>query len=315
MNKLSALILVFVTSCFVSVAETRVARRWYDSQIVDNGTLDCVVGAGVSRLTVEARAAMHGVKESKGVSPQSWGIELVMADGTSCDITVGWGNTMFGDFTDERYLSVSGLDEKSVARFTKNVNTHDGFNTLIVEFSDLAGCVYVGDDFLNYAGNVTLQSPVVEVKLISHGKLELQSMCVESGTPVSLDSGLDDEALAEASRPGQTAPLGVWHYFDRDNDASYAQPGGDYDLLVVNDPECDGCFLILYFDGARVNASQWHRGMIKGVLTPTPFKGRYELKWYDAGMEPVDDECHASVDDNILTVHFPLHHSQLRYCR
>ncbi|MDE6403361.1 MAG: hypothetical protein K2K86_06105, partial [Muribaculaceae bacterium] len=125
MNKLSALILVFVTSCFVSVAEMRVTRQWYDSQIVDNGTLACAVGSGVSRLTVEARAAMHGVKESKGVSPQSWGIELVMADGTSCDITVGWGNTMFGDFTDERYLSVSGLDEKSVARFTKNVNTHD----------------------------------------------------------------------------------------------------------------------------------------------------------------------------------------------
>lgn len=316
MKTLSAILALILSSGLVAMAETRVTRQWIDNQIVDNDTLTCNVEAGTTRLLVETRAAMHGVKESKGTSRQVWGVEFVMVDGTRQMVTVGWGNSMYGDFTDERYLSVSGLGADSPVKFTRNVNTHDGPNTLIVDVEDgTLGKVFVGDDLLNYAGTVQLNSPIAEVKLFSRGKLEIMSMCVEYGIPVDLNSGLDDAAIAEASRPGQEAPLGLWHYFDRDNDASYAQPGGDYDLLVARDPADDGRFLIIYIAGARVNAGEWRTGMIKGVLTPTRFKGRYELKWYDAGMELVDDECHASVENNILTVHFPLHHSQLRYSR
>ena len=317
MNKPLVLIVMIVASCFCSIAEERVSRTWFDEQTIHDDTLVCPLADGVERLLIDVRAAMHGVKESKGVSPQSWGLEFVMADRSRRQLIVGWGNTMFGDFTDERFLSMEGLDGQSTVRFTRNVDTHDGPNSLIVETDgSKTANVYIGDDLVNYAGTLTLSSPVVEVRLFARGKLDLMSLCIVTGVPVNLDSGLDSDAIAEASVPGQEAPLGVWHYFDRDNDAAYAVPGGDYDLLVVRDPESDGgAFLILYLGGARVNAAGWRSGMIKGRLTPTHFKDRYDLKWYDAGMEPVDDECHASVDGDIFTIQFPLHHAQLRYSR
>lgn len=294
----------------------RVDRQWAENRTIENSSLSWTIPADAASVTVEACVAMDGPSDSHGIDPCDWQLILTLADGSWREITVGWGNVDFGDFADSRYLMVSGVADEPV-RFTSGVDMYSGDNTVVIEIAPpgTSARVYVGNDMLSYVGEIRLPSPLCEVAVGTARRLTLALMCVESVAPESLDSGLDEDALAAACEPGQKSPLGLWHYFDRDNDAAYARPGGVYSLAVVADTENAGSFIILYVDGARVNASGWTPGMIKGRLTPTKFAGRYRLQWWDANKARVNDECNAIVEDDMLTLIFPLLHSQLRYSR
>ncbi len=299
-----------------SVAETRITRQWIDGRDLHNDSLIIHLPEAAHHQLIEVCGEMAGVRETFPKSSKTWGLDLHLADGSHRSIILGWGNTLYGDFNEKRFLSVSGLDNDKTAYVFDNVDLYTGANILVVEIdNDNRAGIYVGDDLMNYVGTVSLPAAAVDAVIFSHGKFKLCDACVESQFVISQASGLDDGALTAASLPGQPAPLGLWHYLDRDNDAAYARLGGEYDLIVVSDPHNTDHYLIIYLDGASVNSSRWKKGMIKGRLEPTKFVDRYKLLWYDANFEPVEDETHASVEEGILTIYFPLHHSQLRYCR
>lgn len=311
MRWLSALIIMLA----VGTLQARVSRQWTENRILDNSSMAWTIPVKASTVTIETCVAMKGPKDTRGVDPCRWQLTLALVDGSRHEIIVGWGNTDFGDFSDSRYLEVTGVQSDPV-RFTGGVDLYSGDNTVVVESHSPGNAkVYIGNDVMDYVGEINLSSPICEVAVGTSGRLELAIMSIECEIPWNLDSGLDADRLAAACEPGQSAPLGLWHYFDRDNDAAYARPGGTYSLAVVPDPEQADCFLILYIDGARVNASKWEPGMIKGRLTPTKFAGRYRLEWWDAGMTLIHDEANAIVEPDMLTLNFPLLHSQLRYSR
>ena len=298
-----------------ATVQARVSRQWTENRTIDNSSMSWSIPTGASDVTIETCIAMKGPKDTRGTDPCSWQLTLALVDGSRRDITVGWGNTDFGDFSDSRYLEVKGVSS-GAKRFTGGVEMYSGDNTLVIEtdYPDKAK-VYIGNDVMNYVGEIDLRSPIREVAVGTSGQLELAIMSIECEITDNLDSGLDAEGLAAACEAGQAAPMGLWHYFDRDNDAAYARPGGLYSIAVVPDREESGSYLILYIDGAKVNSSKWKSGMIKGRLTPTKFAGRYLLEWWDANMERVRDEANAIVEPDMLTLNFPLLHSQMRYSR
>lgn len=126
-------------------------------------------------------------------------------------------------------------------------------------------------------------------------------------------TGWTADALA-ARLASSVDPLeGVWTYFDRENDPAHARPGGRYRLAVV--AAGDGSYDLIYTGGAEVNSSAWLAGMRKGRLVPTPFEGNYDLVWYDAMMEPVENDVSATVADGLMTLNFPLMKTRLRFSR
>lgn len=315
--KLAGIVALLAVS--VLAVNARVDRRWIEACSLDceNMPLAHDVSAGYELLTVEVCAAMKGLRDTRRTDAPVWGVVLTLADSTARCITLEWGNTDPGDFTDVRYLTVSGLDTEPCRR-ESNVNVYGGDNTLIIEVaSDRVARAYVGSDVMNYAGQVALATGVVGVEIFTTGKLDVGVGCLEAEYGPELNTGYDHDAIEAAAVPGPDAPLaGIWQYLDRDNDPDYARPGGQYTLALVPDPDVQGGYLMLYVAGAVVERDRWHEGMLKGRLTPLPFVGRYSLEWYDARGHRVDDEANASVgDDGVLTLNFPLLHAQLRYCR
>lgn len=114
---------------------------------------------------------------------------------------------------------------------------------------------------------------------------------------------------------------GYWKYLDRVTpERGSVQTGGRYLVAIVKDDDetaVDGALLIVYADGAVTNADMWERGFVKGKLVPTSFPGHYNLVWYDSKRNAIDmGESSAQFDGlNLLTLHFPLLKSQLRFER
>lgn len=121
--------------------------------------------------------------------------------------------------------------------------------------------------------------------------------------------------ISKKSLREDAAPVeGVWEYFDRDNDPAICRLGGSYTLGITSDD--DGSLAIVYLGGAEVNASQWKPGMIKGRLVPTPFHNHYNLLWTDATMNPIDEECSATLEPSgTLRLDFPLLKTTFRLSR
>lgn len=123
----------------------------------------------------------------------------------------------------------------------------------------------------------------------------------------------DSLLAAYSTKRTPSAPEGLWQYLDRNTDPAYMRPGGTYTLAIIpSGPN----FNIIYIDGAEINASRWHKGMLKGTLRPTPFQGHYNLTWYDAELHPHTAECSATLESPLLLrLDFPLLKSSLRLTR
>lgn len=292
-----------------------VSRQWTGNCVIAGSAMVWSLPTGYSRMGLEACVAMEGPSDRRGADRHSWSLVLMLADGTRHTVTVGWGNSDHGDFTDTRYLSVTGVMPAPV-RLTSDVDLYSGDNSIVVEIDTPGEAqVYVGNDVMNHVGAISLSAPVDSVAIGTDGKIGLAFMAIECEHDPVLDSGLDDRALEMACDPALRAPAGLWRYLDRDNNAEYARPGGYYTLVIVPDPEEPDAFLLLYYDGAKVNAAAWKPGMIKGRMTPTRFEGRYRLQWRNADKSLLRDESHAILEGDILTLSFPLHQSVLRFSR
>ena len=106
---------------------------------------------------------------------------------------------------------------------------------------------------------------------------------------------------------------GEWGYFDRQMDESLLHLGGDYRLLIVK--EAPGVYNIYYLSGAKLNPGRWHAGMLKGKLTET-VPDRYQLHWRDADGDWMTYGLRAALEeDDLLTLMFPAHASNMRFVR
>jgi len=106
--------------------------------------------------------------------------------------------------------------------------------------------------------------------------------------------------------------LGFWRYFDRNTDDSRFELGGKYTIALV---PTDSGYDILYISGANRFSSYWSPYMKKGALVRTPFYNQYEIHWFTADKNLYFDECYASVSEDILTLHFPIQQSTVRFYR
>lgn len=153
--------------------------------------------------------------------------------------------------------------------------------------------------------------------IVALGKPEIELVVSEAYTRAAGAEVLPvtaDEIMERSRRQDAAKVEGVWEYLDRDNDSSLCRLGGNYRLGVTTD--AGGALVIVYLEGAKVNASDWKPGMIKGRLVPTPFQNHYDLLWIDATMQPINEECSATLEPaGTLRLDFPLLKTTFRLSR
>lgn len=108
---------------------------------------------------------------------------------------------------------------------------------------------------------------------------------------------------------------GRWKYLDRELNATMADLGGKYGI-EIRCIESD-IFEIIYIDGASIKQEKWNSPRLKGILKSTQFQNNYDLIWYDANGNVLEDDNNAQIseDGSILTLKFPIFKSQLRFSR
>lgn len=103
---------------------------------------------------------------------------------------------------------------------------------------------------------------------------------------------------------------GYWVVFDRDLEEDLLKMGGKYTFACV---KSDNGYKMLYYEGGQVNSGSWSPGEVKIELHPTAFDGIYDVTWYDAMKEKLDNELKAQAGDgNTLVIQFPYQTSKLR---
>lgn len=115
-----------------------------------------------------------------------------------------------------------------------------------------------------------------------------------------------DKKMAESSDPIE----GYWIYLDRSTDDRFFELGGKYTIAIIKE---DAGYNVLYVDGAELYSGYWIPYMSKGRLSETPFVGHFDLEWHDAMKNIIDDETYAVLSDFVLTFHFPIQKSQVRF--
>lgn len=122
------------------------------------------------------------------------------------------------------------------------------------------------------------------------------------------------EQLAEHIRASADPMEGFWEYLDRSTDPAKSVMGGHYTLATVRRNDV---YDIVYIKGAEVAADSWQPLQVKGVLTPTIFRGNYDMEWISADMQKISDDTDAQLSDDsaILTLRFPVLGAQVRMRR
>lgn len=128
---------------------------------------------------------------------------------------------------------------------------------------------------------------------------------------VGIESGFDERSLSDALNNDRDPLTGYWAYLDRKTDDKHFTLGGKYQIAIVKSSETT--YSIVYLTGAELYPELWKPYTLKGRLTVTPFIGNYNLEWTDAQGKVITDESFASFQDGILTLHFPLYGSTVRF--
>ena len=125
-----------------------------------------------------------------------------------------------------------------------------------------------------------------------------------------VDEYYDPKDLEEIFKTSEDPLEGYWTVFDRELDEDLLKLGGSYMLGCVKD---DDKYYLVYLEGANINRNAWREGDVKATLTPTHFRGVYDVTWYDSMKEPMSKDIKAQRGDgNTLTIQFPYQSSQLR---
>lgn len=199
----------------------------------------------------------------------------------------------------------------------KNVNLHDGLNLVRIVYDGELTTVCIGDKKLNVVAELTDVGYVrgshfgIYVGKGAHAAVERIVVHTTHNVANDLATSWTAESIEEHFATSTDANEGYWSYLDRNLDDSHLRLGGRYKVALIKTN--DG-YDIIYIDGAKVCGSDWRCGMKKGSLKRTRFADSYDLVWYDAEKRVFNVDVYASIDDScILTLHFPIRKSQLRF--
>ncbi|MBR3100303.1 MAG: hypothetical protein IKH19_00950 [Muribaculaceae bacterium] len=202
---------------------------------------------------------------------------------------------------------------------TQGVNLYDGLNSIMVQVNEQETIVSVGDKELTTVLTIPTQHRPVPVGVGAFvgpaGKTEIERMVTAFTVDhhVDVDTPWTIEALDSHFADSDDPLEGYWRYLDRDMEDRWLRLGGRYTLALV--ATSDG-YDIIYVDGAQTKRQQWVAGKLKGHLRKTSFVDNYDATWIDATMLPIDKDVYASFDNGtILTLHFPVYKSQLRFAK
>ncbi|MCM1022125.1 MAG: hypothetical protein NC343_07500 [Muribaculum sp.] len=206
--------------------------------------------------------------------------------------------------------------------FTKGFDYARGFNSLACEWRDGALFLAGGRNHTELLFTLQNERPPSKgyCRIISSENIDLECVVIENSTAANAEELTDSRWTKQRidTQFAMTAdPLeGYWEYFDLKAEYDKARPGGRYRLAIIRSDE--NSYDMLYIDGARTNANRWKPLMRKGRLLFTPFQDNYTLEWYDAMMQPVDNEvgANATVENRaLLSLNFPLFGFTLRLAK
>ena len=211
------------------------------------------------------------------------------------------------------------------------VNLYGGYNILTVESDGRSMEIWIGEDRTFSAGTVDAFAGAERIVLSGTRDLKVEYMVYEprENMAAELTTMYSIDEIESSYGPDASGMEGKWTFLDRDTNARWAEPGGKYRLAVMKYDAsklsnriyrlADGrepVYTVLYMGNGVVNGPAWQPGMVKGLLYPTVFSNHYDLVWYDAYMEPMDEELSADLPGNaILSFNIPLMHSVMRFSR
>lgn len=281
--------------------------------------------SNLSELSVETRCAIKE-RNSRKYQNCSFGIYWPLPDNRTCKVSVHDISGKSSDFIGQNEIEIrvtilSDTDSTLLISksFNKNVSTDGGANSLQVSFSNDSGAkINFGNSFLSNQIEIPDEYSAIphNAYLFVNGKARVLITSAQWTTnkPNELKTKWN-LALIKEQITDETSENAIWKYLDRETDSRYTRLGGIYNFATVK--EDDGTVSIIYLSGAKTNNSIWHEGMLKGRLTKNLLVNDYDLEWYDADMNLLEHECHATMSDDrkIFTLYFPLLKSTLRFIR
>lgn len=302
-----------------------IERNYYDAISVDETTPYFVsVDSLAERFAIEVRASVLTNKEVRGEGDASWSI--VWNYKTPDDynfIKITWGNTDFGDFLDRRYARLS-IGEKRMGEelifsshsYDKGFNCGTGENSILLQYENEIISLWGGDDELMLIDTMHVTTGIgSKCGILATEPVNVATVVVETepDKTLSLTTPWTLQSLNDYLSVSTDPVEGLWSYLDRDMEPDWARLGGRYIIALVKD---ETGYVILYIDGAETNRNRWSSFMIKGRLIKTIFKNHYDLVWYDAMCESIEDEAFADIKDNaILALSFPLYKAVIRFSK
>ena len=260
----------------------------------------------------------------KTASSGSFGVKLVAGD-VSYKLELQVVQTHpYDELLDHRYLVAALALKKNDVRvqifwdrhLSEGVNTDGGFNTVRLMKEGDSLSVAIGEKKPIRLAVVGIKADIDSCRIgyfCSEGsRIEINRVhfrstpdpvkqCLTAWTGDSLD-----RYLAQSKDENE----GYWHYLDRRMDENLMKSGGKYRLAVVRS---GAGYELLYAGGAEMYPRYWQVGMRKGILETSPFVGTYDMQWHLSDKTLVEDEAYATFSGSILTLHFPLHKSEVRF--
>lgn len=189
------------------------------------------------------------------------------------------------------------------------------FSSLKIEKRNEMLTIYTGETEYQQVYRSSFPGEIKRIVIEPDRVLDISSiyMLENLNPPSRLLTGMDESWATQRRQMIDPQSIeGVYRYLDSDLNDKRVVKGGDYTLYLH--PVDGGGYELIYLSGAHVNSSMWKSGMMKGRLHPTRFENHYELEWFDADGADDFDELWAEFSAGpILTIHFPLENSQLRF--
>lgn len=309
--------LVFAVAVLSAVASVSASERYHVVPVaLKSGTIvSDTVPAGSGHWTFHCR-----VNPPRAAYCPRWSVIVSDQVGTCGTITLERKGMKAADSDYEPAVNVmlTDRDGNEAKRFVidRGIDpSTDGWSLVLEKFSgrDSIGC-RIGQRSAMLDFMLSPCEGAVSISLVPENEVGLSRMSLICGPaagcrPAKFGSVEELESyLTMSEDPAECQ----WRYLDRDTDQRLLNIGGDYRLATVSRE--NGEYDIIYLGGARVNGSFWKPLMIKGRLIPTPFRGHYDLEWYDAYGQSVNKDASATIEaGTILTLNFPLQGGTVRF--
>ncbi|MBR5117926.1 MAG: hypothetical protein IK100_04700 [Muribaculaceae bacterium] len=276
----------------------------------------------------------HG--KSKSISSTECGLVFNHTSHGCWQVSVSCSNSsLYNESVDSRTMTVKLIRNDGTgtvvnqATLDSGVDLDEGYNYLGVNVEGNTITVKIGKDQLNEVLTYQLTEndreaatgiPSVKVgyfagpgSMISIERAVLSFDDQPQFPATSLETQWTREALDRHFAASKNPYEGYWTYLDRDMEDQWLKLGGKYTIALV---ENENGYDVIYVDGAQVKKSMWHMGMKKAEMTQTIFTDNFTGKWYDATLQPIDDDVFVTFESGVIVnFKFPVYKSQIRFSK